>query len=114
MGWIMLRWYLGEILERIRERGIGIIPGEFEEAQERIARKFREGIASALGLPPEAIRDDIVKRWVKNWMKAFVKPEYLRRMGIAGQMDIERSAYELGFELGRILRSLISRRGVTL
>lgn len=41
-----------------------------------LAYKYRNAIAEVLGVPPEAIREDIVVRWVKDWAEAYVKPEY--------------------------------------
>lgn len=44
-----------------------------------LAEEFRRGIASALGVPPGAIREDVVEKWVREWAKAFIKPEFWRR-----------------------------------
>ena len=41
-----------------------------------LAIKYRNAIANVLGVPPEAIREDIVVRWVRDWAEAYVKPEY--------------------------------------
>ena len=86
------------ILDMLRERGIlgqkvGVTPETLTEAQKRLAEEFKRGIASVLGVPPEAIRQDVVEKWVIEWSKAFTKPEYWAQ------------GYELGRQLGEILRS---------
>ena len=48
--------------------------------QRALAEEFRRGIASALGVPPEAIREDILVKWVKEWSRAFIKPEYYAQL----------------------------------
>ena len=67
-----------------------------------LANRFREGIASALGVPPEYIREDRVRRWVENWAKAWIKPEYWDEVlnGVDGN-----KMENLGFEIGSILAS---------
>ena len=45
-----------------------------------LAERYRNAIAEVLGLPPEAIREDVVVKWVKHWMHAFVKPEYWSKL----------------------------------
>jgi len=85
-------------LDMLRKRGIlgqyvGTTPETLTEAQKRLAEEFKRGIASVLGVPPEAIRQDVVEKWVIEWSKAFTKPEYWRQ------------GYDLGRELGEILRS---------
>jgi len=72
------------LIREIRRRlGLRLLVGFFEvraltPEQEALAKKFREGIASALGVPPEAIREDVVKKWIVEWTKALVSEEYLR------------------------------------
>ncbi len=70
-----------------------------------MADEFRRGMASALGVPPEAIREEIVQKWIVNWTRAFVKPEYWAE--VAPTTDRIR---ELGRELGEIVRSALSAR----
>ena len=41
-----------------------------------LAVKYRDAIAGVLGVPPEAIREDVVVRWARDWAEAYVKPEY--------------------------------------
>jgi len=50
--------------------------------QRELMEKFKVGIAEALGVPPEAIREDIVERWFIGFARAFVKPEYWEKLGI--------------------------------
>ena len=68
-----------------------------------IAEKFRQGIADALGVPPEAIREDVVVRWVTHWTKAFVKPEYLPKLGLRGKVVVTpEDAYEAGKAIAKL------------
>lgn len=46
----------------------------------QLAIKYRNAIANVLGLPPEAIREDVVVKWVQHWVHAYVKPEYWSRL----------------------------------
>jgi hypothetical protein len=46
--------------------------------QEELMLKFRKGLADALGVPEEAIREEVLRRWVVEWTRAIVSPEYLR------------------------------------
>jgi len=62
---------------RIFGQKVAVYPGTPPTpAQKTLMRRFKEGIASALGVPPEAIKEGPVEKWVKEWTKAFVKPEY--------------------------------------
>jgi len=78
------------ILERIkaRPRILEILPHLFyaqrvpESKKKELAEKFKRGIAEALGVPPEAIREDVVERWATAWIRAFVKPEYWGVVGV--------------------------------
>jgi len=73
---------------------------ELTEKQKELAEKFAEGIAEALGVPKEAIRKDVVEKWVIEWTKAFVTPEYWEKLSISSA-----SAYSLGYHLGSIVKS---------
>jgi hypothetical protein len=79
---------------------VGVTPERLTPAQRELMRRFREGIASALGVPPEAIREDVLERWIIEWTKAFVKPEYWAMRA------------ELGYEFGRELGRLLAEAGV--
>lgn len=50
--------------------------------QKALIEKWKRGIASALGVPVEAIRDDVAERWLVEWMRALVKPEYWGQLGL--------------------------------
>ena len=92
------------MLNFFRERA-GVTVGALTETQRQMAEEFRRGMASALGVPPEAIREDIVQKWIVNWTRAFVKPEYWAE--VAPTTDRIR---ELGRELGEIAKSALSAR----
>jgi hypothetical protein len=57
--------------------GVGLTPH-----QRVLIEKWKRGIAAALGVPVEAIRDDVAEKWLINWMRALVKPEYWRAVGL--------------------------------
>ena len=71
-----------------------------------LANRFRQGIARAIGVPPEYIDEEKVRKWVENWVKAFVKPEYWERvLSSPGGYESE----WLGYELGSIISESFSR-----
>ena len=92
------------VLDFFRQR-TGIGGGTLTESQQQMAEEFRIGMASALGIPPEAIREDLVTRWIVGWTKAFVKPEYWAE--VAPTTDRIRA---LGITMGEIVRSALSAR----
>ena len=93
------------VLDFFRQR-VGITAGTLTESQMQMAEEFRRGMATALGVPPEAIRDEIVQRWIVNWIRAFVKPEYWAE--VAPTTD---SIRELGRQIGEMVRNVILARG---
>ena len=92
------------VLDFFRER-VGVTAGALTESQRQMAEEFRRGMADALGVPPEAIREDIVQKWIVNWTRAFVKPECWAE--VAPTTDRIR---ELGRELGEVVRSALPAR----
>ena len=92
------------VLDFFRQR-TGIGGGTLTESQQQMAEEFRIGMASALCVPPEAIRDDLVRNWIVNWTRAFVKPEYWAE--VAPTTDRIRA---LGMTMGEIVRSALSAR----
>ncbi len=91
-------------MDFFRERA-GVTVGGLTESQSQMAEEFRIGMATALGVPPEAIRDDLVRKWIVNWTRAFVKPEYWAE--VAPTTDRIRA---LGVTIGEIVRSALSAR----
>jgi len=66
---------------RTRPRLLGEIKVLTPE-QKALIEKWKRGIASALGVPPEAIREDVAERWLEHWVKALVKEEYWPLLGL--------------------------------
>ena len=87
-----------------RERA-GVTAGSLTESQRQMAEEFRRGMAGALGVPPEAIREDVVQKWIVNWTRAFVKPEYWAE--VAPTTDRIR---DLGRQMGEMVRGALSAR----
>lgn len=81
---------------------VGVTAGTLAESQRQMAEEYRRGIAEALGVPPEAIREDVAQSWLVNWNRAFVKPEYL--VEVAPTTETIR---ELGSKIGEISRSAL-------
>ena len=80
-------------------------PVSYNPQLEELARRFREGIANAIGVPPEYIDEEKVRRWVENWVKAWVKPEYWSKLGLSA--EALRDFYVMGYELGEILKRVL-------
>ena len=82
-------------------------PGYDPTAIERLANKFREGIAKAIGVPPEWINEERVRAWVENYIRAFVKPEYWHTvLGSPGEYEMEL----LGYELGELIKDSLKKK----
>ncbi len=92
------------VLDFFRERA-GVTVGGLTESQTQMAEEFRRGMAGALGVPTEAIREEIVQKWIVNWTRAFVKPEYWAE--VAPTTDKIR---DLGRQLGEMVRGALSAR----
>jgi len=93
----------GKILRARIRMALGDPPAYTNPKLEELARKFREGIAEALGVPPEYIDEEKVRKWVENWAKAWIKPEYWQ------EVFHSPSGWEvkqLGYELGKIVREV--------
>jgi len=92
------------VIDFFRQR-TGIGGNTLTESQQQMADEFRIGMAEALGVPQEAIRDDLVKKWILNWTRAFVKPEYWAEVApTTGKIR------ELGRNIGDIVRSGLGAR----
>ena len=72
-----------------------------EEPQKQIAEELRRGMASALGVPPESIREDIVKEMIADLIY-IAKPE--QGPEVAPSTD---RLWELGREIGKIYRGAL-------
>jgi hypothetical protein len=47
-----------------------------------VAEKYKQGIAQALGISPEDINEEVVRRWAIHWLRAMVKPEAWEKYGL--------------------------------
>lgn len=92
------------VLDFFRERK-GFTAGTLTESQRQMAEEFRRGIATGLGVPPEAIREEPVQRWIVSYTRAFVKPEYWAE--VAPTVGVIR---DLGRQIGEIIRSALSAK----
>ena len=92
------------VLDFFRERA-GVTVGGLTESQRQMAEEFRIGMSQALGVPQEAIREEVVQKWLVNWTRAFVKPEYWAE--VAPTTDRIR---DLGRQMGEMLRGILSAR----
>jgi hypothetical protein len=57
--------------------------GEVRTSQEKaLIEKWKRGIASALGVPREAIREDVADQYLGQWVRLLVKQDYWRLVGL--------------------------------
>jgi hypothetical protein len=66
---------------KLRPRLLGEVK-ELTPHQKVLIEKWKRGIAQALGVPETAIREDVAEKWLLNWMRALVKPEYWQTLGL--------------------------------
>ena len=50
------------------------LTSEEKEAME----SYKEGVAKFLGVPPEAISNEVAAKWLKRYGAALISPEYLK------------------------------------
>ena len=62
-----------------------------------LAERYRNAVANVLGVPPEAIREDIVVKWARDWAEAYVKPEYRQMIKALIYGDYAPKATKKGF-----------------
>lgn len=68
---------------RMRPRLFGEIERVKVPMKEELIRKYREGLAMAIGVKPEDIREDILEKWLVNWLRSIIKPEVWEKYGLA-------------------------------
>jgi hypothetical protein len=63
---------------------VGMVFGQLITAPEaeRLKEKFKWGIAQAIGVKPEHIRQEVVDRWALHWMRAMIEPAYWKEYGL--------------------------------
>jgi hypothetical protein len=47
-----------------------------------LAEKYKRGVAQAIGIAPEDINEEVVRRWAIHWLRAMVKPEAWSKYGL--------------------------------
>lgn len=75
------------------------------DEQRRLAQSFKEGIAQAIGVPSDHIQEEPIQRWIINFTRAFVKPEFIKET-IAPTTRLMKLR---GQELGVIIREGIEK-----
>lgn len=66
-------------------KGLGLIdPVDIN----KIAQKYREGIAEFLGVPVEWIREDVARKWAEHYVKAMISPEHWEE-ALRGMLEAE-------------------------
>lgn len=83
----------------------GLTEDNLTNEQKKLTDAFREGIAEALGIPPEYIKEEPVMRWVLEFTRAFVKPEHLKETIIPPLRRVRL----FGQEIGQIIREGIEQ-----
>ena len=61
---------------------------ELPEELRPVAEAFRKGMAERLGVPEEAIDENMVVKWAKHWAKSFIKPEYWEKLGLVDWKEL--------------------------
>jgi len=96
-----------QVLERFRGQGQTM---ELTEAQERLMGKFREGMAEALGVSPEAIKEEPLRRWIEEFARAWVKPEYLSELVSPAAEKLRDFGYRLGQIIAQVREGKVRKR----
>ncbi|GAI25366.1 unnamed protein product, partial [marine sediment metagenome] len=73
--------------------------------QRRLAQSFKEGLAQAIGVPPEYINEEPIQKWIINFTRAFIKPEHIKET-IAPPLRLMKIR---GQEIGVIIRESIEK-----
>lgn len=55
-------------------------------AEEALMMEFRRGMAEKLGVLPETINEDLLRKWILNWSRALAKPEHWAQEGYARRL----------------------------
>jgi len=76
-----------------------------EKELPELARAYRRGIAEAIGVPPEAIKEEKVKKWYRHFVKALVKPRYWQE---AFSSPNKYEVRQLGRQIGKLIRDGIN------
>ncbi len=93
----------GKIIDKLF--GQRLTADNLSDEQKKLSAAFRQGMAQALGVPVENIREDVVSNWILNFTRAFVKPEHFDQT----VMPPERQIRLFGQELGGIIRQSIEK-----
>lgn len=67
---------------RLRPRLFGEIERIAIPRKKELLEKYKTGLASAIGVRPEEIREEILERWLVNWLRAIIKPEFHAKYGL--------------------------------
>ena len=60
-----------------------LLPVDIPQSKvDEIAEKYKRGIAQAIGVAPEDINEEVVRRWAIHWLRAMVKPEAWSKYGL--------------------------------
>ena len=100
---IMDRIGNGKIIDKLF--GQRLTRDNLTDEQKKLTTAFRQGLAQALGVPVENIREDVISNWLLNFTRAFVKPEHFDQT----VMPPERQIKLFGQELGGIIRQSIEK-----
>jgi hypothetical protein len=93
----------GKIIDKIF--GQRLTTENLSDEQKQLASAFRDGIAEALGVPPENIKESAVMNWILNFTRAFVKPEHFDET-VQPPVRMIRS---FGQQLGQLVRESIEK-----
>ena len=67
---------------RLRPRLLGEIEKIAVPRKKELIEKYKTGLATAIGVKPEEIREDLLERWLVGWLRAIIKPEAWEKYGL--------------------------------
>ena len=103
--------FRGRFLNRFLSSGSAQTQTNQEYIQNKLkalARRYRKGMADALGVPEDWIREDVVERWLTRWVQAFVRPEYWSYVLSHSMSEID--AELLGYDMGTMIKRALQKK----
>lgn len=67
---------------RLRPRLFGEAERVSVPRKRELMEKYKMGLATAIGVKPEEIREDLLERWLVGWLRAIIKPEAWEKYGL--------------------------------
>jgi len=75
------------------------------EEQKRLGKKFREGVASGLGIPADNLSESELMCWILDFARSFMKPDHYDDSIAPTEYEIK----SFGEKLGQMIRIAIEK-----